>query len=124
MMSQSAGVTTNNPAEADAAKIIYVLYLVGWVIPIVPPIIGLIMAYINKDGAPAWVESHYQFQIRTFWMGTLYFIVSILVAAYIVNMLGLIMFALMMIWWIIRSVKGLKMLFDGAPYAHATTWVW
>ena len=56
-MSQSDSVTTNNPADTDMAKIIYVLYLVGWVIPVIPPIIGLIMAYINRSDAPAWVQS-------------------------------------------------------------------
>ena len=123
-MSQSDSVTATNPAEADMAKIIYVLYLVGWVIPIIPPIIGLIMAYINRNDAPAWVQSHYQFQIGTFWIGTLFFIIGCLVATFIFNFIGWLIFALTMVWWIIRCVKGLKALFDGAPYANATTWVW
>jgi uncharacterized membrane protein len=123
-MSQSDSVTAGNPADADMAKIIYVLYLVGWVIPIVPPVIGLIMAYINRSDAPAWVESHYQFQIWTFWIGTLFFIIGCLVATFILNFIGWLIFALTMIWWIIRCVKGLKVLFDGAPYPNAATWIW
>jgi uncharacterized membrane protein len=106
------------------AKIIYVLYLVGWVIPVIPPIIGLIMAYINRGDAPAWVESHYQFQIRTFWIGTLFCIIGALVSTYIVNFVGWLIFVLTMIWWIIRCVKGLKELFDRAPHADPATWVW
>jgi uncharacterized membrane protein len=123
-MSQSDNVTANNTAEADMAKIIYVLYLVGWVIPVIPPIIGLIMAYINRGDAPAWVESHYQFQIRTFWIGTLFCIIGALVSTYIVNFVGWLIFVLTMIWWIIRCVKGLKELFDRAPHADPATWVW
>jgi uncharacterized membrane protein len=120
-MSQSNIVTANNPAEADMAKAIYILYLVGWVIPIIPPIIGLIMAYINRDGAPAWVQSHYQFQIRTFWIGLLYFVISLLATMILI---GWLILALMIIWWIIRCVKGLKALFDGTPYPNPTTWWW
>jgi uncharacterized membrane protein len=123
-MSQSDSVTTNNPADTDMAKIIYVLYLVGWVIPVIPPIIGLIMAYINRFDAPAWVQSHYQFQIQTFWIGALFFIIGGLVATYIFNFIGWLIFVLTMIWWIVRCVKGLKELLERTAYANATTWLW
>ena len=120
-MSQSNMVTANNPAEADMAKAIYILYLVGWVIPVIPPIIGLIMAYINREGAPIWVQSHYELQIRTFWIGLLYFVIS-LVATMI--LIGWLILFLMVIWWIIRCVKGLKLLFERTPYPNPTTWMW
>ena len=123
-MSQSDSVTANNPAEADMAKIIYVLYLVGWIIPIIPPIIGLIMAYINRNDAPPWVQSHYQFQIMTFWIGALFFIIACLVATFIFNFIGWLIFVLTMIWWIIRCVKGIKELFERAPHPNPTTWLW
>jgi uncharacterized membrane protein len=29
------------------------------------------LAYMNKDTAPAWIRTHFLFQIRTFWIGTL-----------------------------------------------------
>jgi uncharacterized membrane protein len=123
-MSQSEFITANNPAEADTAKIIYILYLVGWVIPVIPPIVGLVMAYMNREGAPVWVQSHYQLQIRTFWMGMLYAVIGSVVATFIINFIGWLIFVLMLIWWIVRCVKGLKALFDGAPYPNPTTWVW
>ncbi|HEY8872087.1 MAG TPA: hypothetical protein VIM52_03585 [Stellaceae bacterium] len=122
-MSQSDSVTATNPA-ADTAKIIYVLYLVGWIIPVIPPIIGLIMAYIHRADAPAWVQSHYQFQIRTFWIGTLFFIIGCVVATFILNFIGWLIFVLTMVWWIIRCVKGLKELLDGAAHVNPATWVW
>ena len=120
-MSQSNMVTANNPAEADAAKAIYILYLVGVVIPVILPIIGVVMAYIYRDGAPAWVQSHYQLQIRTFWMGLVYFVIA-LVATMI--LIGWVILALSMIWWIIRCVKGLKAVFEGVPHPNPTTWMW
>ncbi|NVP02136.1 hypothetical protein HWA77_18135, partial [Photobacterium damselae subsp. damselae] len=52
------------------AKIIYILYLVGLVIG-VTGIVGVIMAYVNKGDAPQWLQDHFRFQIRTFWIGLL-----------------------------------------------------
>ena len=123
-MSQSNIVTANNPADADSAKIIYILYLVGQVIPIIPAIIGLVMAYMNRESAPAWVQSHYQVQIRTFWIGALYFIIGMLLTMFIVSFAGWLVLLLMMIWWIIRCIKGLKAVFEGVPYDNPTTWMW
>ena len=68
-------VVQYNASTERTAKIIYILYLVGIVIGITG-IIGVIMAYINKTDAPAWLQSHYQFQVRTFWIGFLYLIIG------------------------------------------------
>jgi uncharacterized membrane protein len=52
------------------ALIIYILMLVPIVIPITH-IVGLVMAYVSRDTAPDWLETHYTYQIRTFWIGRL-----------------------------------------------------
>lgn len=49
----------------ETSKIVYFLYLAGLVFGITG-IIGVVMAYINRNDAPEWLETHYQFQIRTF----------------------------------------------------------
>jgi uncharacterized membrane protein len=46
------------PDSGSNANLIYILYLVGLVVPIVP-LVGLIMAYMNRDGAADWVKTHY-----------------------------------------------------------------
>ena len=61
----------NSPTTKGAAKIVYILYLVSLLFGITG-IIGVVMAYINKDDAPEWLQTHYQFQIRTFWIGALF----------------------------------------------------
>src|SRR5438477_11416343 len=53
-----------DPAEADTAKIVYILYLVSLIFGLTS-IVGVIMAYVNRADAPGWVRSHYRFQIRT-----------------------------------------------------------
>jgi len=99
---------------------VYILYLVSLVFG-VTSIIGVVMAYVNRPDAPEWVATHYRFQIRTFWIGLLYAFVSLLTAIVII---GLLFGAFTFIWWIIRSVKGLKSLSASAAYERPTTWLW
>ena len=84
-------------------------------------IIGVIMAYLYRAEAPEWVLTHYRFQIRTFWIGLLYAFLSLLTAIILV---GFLFAAFTFVWWIVRSVKGLKLLTQGAAYDHPTTWLW
>lgn len=120
-MSQSEiVVSANDPVEAGTAKTIYILYLVGLIVGITP-IIGVIMAYVNKADAPAWVQTHYQAQIRTFWIGLLYGIISMVTMMIVV---GFLVALFTLVWWIIRCVKGLKAISVGASYENATTWLW
>jgi len=110
----------NNPAEGDSARIIYVLYLVSLIVG-VTSIIGVIMAYVYRADAPEWVQTHYRFQIRTFWIGLLYAFLSLLTVIIIV---GLFFAVFTFIWWIVRSAKGLKLLGEGARYKNPATWLW
>ena len=55
------------------------------------------------------------------WIGLLYFFISLITTMILIGWLVLV---LMIIWWIIRCVKGLKALFEGVPYANPTTWLW
>ena len=41
------------------AKVIYILLIVGTIVGITG-IIGLIMAYVMKDGSDDWIQSHYR----------------------------------------------------------------
>src|SRR5262245_64466792 len=99
-------VATDRPVGIDTAKIIYILYLVGLATGITL-LIGLIMAYVNKDGAPDWLQSHYRFQIRTFWIGFLYCVIGGMLSIVLVGFLVLLFWV---IWLIVRVVKGFKFL--------------
>ena len=57
--------------------VVYILYLAGLVIGI-SGLIGLVIAYLNRGKAGGFVETHYTWQIRTFWIGLLYGVVSVL----------------------------------------------
>jgi len=67
-------------------------------------LIGVIIAYLKRpEAAGTWLESHYEWQIRTFWWGLLFMVIG---AATTFVMIGfLIMFAAL-VWLIYRVVKG------------------
>jgi uncharacterized membrane protein len=110
----------DDPGEGETAKLVYILYLASLIVG-VTSIIGLIMAYVHRADAPEWVKTHYRFQIRTFWIGLLYAFLSLLTVIIIV---GIFFGALTVIWWIVRCVKGLKLLAQGAAYEKPATWLW
>lgn len=105
--------------NSSTAKLVYILYLVGLVFGITG-IIGVIVAYVNKDDGPEWLQSHYRFQIRTFWMGLLFMIVGSIL---LVVMVGWLVYLFWIVWLIIRCVKGLKQLELQQPVQDEKTWM-
>jgi uncharacterized membrane protein len=100
------------------AKIVYILYLAGIFIgPL--GLVGVVMAYINKGDAPDWLKSHYQFQIRTFWIGALYILLGALLSLVVIGYLILLFWV---IWLIVRSVKGMKSLDAKEAHPNPTGW--
>lgn len=80
-------------------------FLTGW-----PSIIAVILNYIKRNEARGtWIESHFRWQIRTFWFGLLW--VSLCVA-FIIATLGVgILFVwlpliLVGLWFVYRVVRG------------------
>lgn len=104
---------------SNNAKLVYILYLVGLVVG-VTSIIGVVVAYINKNDAPAWLKSHYDFQIGTFWIGLLGFFIGILLIPVVIGFLVLLA---LLIWWIIRNVKGIRALDKAQAIADPKTWL-
>ncbi|MBW8885058.1 MAG: hypothetical protein JF612_09860 [Planctomycetia bacterium] len=89
-------------------------FLVGW-----PSIIGVILNYVKRSEARGtWLESHFRWQIRTFWFGLVW--VSLCVCFIIVTLgVGLLIAWLPLgaigIWFIYRIVRGWMALRDGRP---------
>ena len=103
----------------NTVKVIYLLYLANILIQFLG-IIGVIVAYVNKDDAPEWLQSHYQFQIRTFWIGLLFIIAGgILLTAGV----GALILLFWVKWVIIRCAKGIKYLDQKQPHPNPTTWL-
>lgn len=108
-------------AQSDStAKIIYILYLVSLAVG-VTSLVGVVMAYVNVGSAPEPLRTHYRFQIRTFWIGVLYGLLSLVAMLVAV---GVVLALFTVVWLIVRCVKGLKHLDRGEPYPNAATWLW
>ena len=89
-------------------------FLTGW-----PSIIAVILNYVKRgDVRGTWLESHFRWQIRTFWFGLLWvslcvlFILLTLGIGIIVAWLPLLLTGL---WFIYRIVKGWMALSDRRP---------
>ena len=100
-------------------KVIYVLYLVGLLFEITL-LVGVVMAYVNRANAPETLRTHYQFQIRTFWIGLLYAVVSIIL---VLTIIGIFMLIFVLIWYLVRCIKGLQTASAGRPVTKPTSWM-
>jgi uncharacterized membrane protein len=99
-------------------QVVYCLYLVSFVVGLTG-IVGLIMAYVNRSKGEPWVDTHYTYAIRTFWIGLLYALISsILMVAFI----GVILIFGVVIWIVVRCVIGLQKASAGEPIARPESW--
>jgi len=112
-------VVQDSSSAEGTTKIIYILYLVGILVG-VTGIIGVVMAYVNKAEAPEWLQSHYQFQIRTFWIGAIYLVAGTLLSLIVIGFLVLLFW---LVWLIIRCVKGMQFLEKNEAHPNPTGWL-
>lgn len=99
-----------NAASSEVEKsgktittIIYALYAASFLVGI-SAIVAIVMNYVKKDDvAGTFLESHFRWQIRTFWFGLLWCVVGGLTFVFIIGWFVLIANA---IWFIYRIVKG------------------
>ena len=107
----------------DNVMLIYVLFLAGLVpaFGAVPIIVGFILALLNRGSAEGTWASHYEFQYRTAAIGLLFIIVSSVLLLVVIGVVG---FILTVIWWIVRSVKGLQAASKGVAIDDPKGWSW
>ncbi|WP_397475528.1 DUF4870 family protein [Pusillimonas sp.] len=92
------------------ATVVYALQAIGYFVGITA-LIGVIIAHIKiSEARGTWVESHFRWQIRTFWYSVLWAIIGALLLAVMVGYL--VLFALV-VWSIYRIAKGWLRLIDG-----------
>ncbi|UCI07230.1 DUF4870 family protein [Mesorhizobium sp. B1-1-8] len=101
------------------ALVIYILYLASLVIG-VTAIVGIVLAYINRGKAGGFVESHYTFLIRTFWIGILYALISLVLVFLIV---GFLLMFVVAVWFIARCILGIQALQRGEPVRNPESWL-
>ncbi len=94
------------------ATLVYALQAASFLLG-VTFIVGVIINYVKKDDvAGTWLESHFRWQIRTFWFSLLWAVLGVITAMIVV---GYFIIIANLIWVIYRIVKGWLRLNDGRP---------
>ena len=85
-------------------------FLAGW-----PSIIAVILNYIKRgDAQGSFLQSHFQWQIRTFWFSLLWLFVAALLFVTVVGIpLAFIMIFVIGVWVLYRMIRGLLCLNNG-----------
>jgi uncharacterized membrane protein len=89
-------------------------FLIGW-----PSIIAVILNYVKRSEARGtWLDSHFRWQIRTFWFGFLWIslcVLFVLVTLGIGILIAWLPMAFVGLWFIYRIARGWIALNDGRP---------
>jgi uncharacterized membrane protein len=130
-MTDPVPTATEPPASAlTIAKLVYALHgfaivvgiagsatVIGSFVGSIPSILAVVLNYLKRhDARGTWLESHYRWQIRTFW----YAIAWVLVAALLmITLIGIpIAFAILIgvtLWLVYRVGRGWLRLLDRRP---------
>ena len=108
----AAPVKTREQVGKDLATVVYAAQAVSFLL-IFTLIAGVIVNYVTREQvAGTWIESHYRWQIRTFWWWLLWALVGL---ALLVVVVGFVIWLVDAIWLIYRIVKGWIRLSEGKP---------
>jgi uncharacterized membrane protein len=88
----------------------------------IPSIIAVIMNYVKRDEVRGtWLDSHFSWQLRTFWWAALWVLVVVVISTPLILLLGLglltmwLGISLVGLWILYRVLRGWLALKDGRP---------
>ena len=97
--------------------VIYGLYALSLIFG-VTAIVAIVLNYIKKDDARGtWLESHFSWQIRTFWWSVVWLVVGGLTW---IILIGWVVWGVAFVWFVYRIAKGWLNLNDGKPMPLAS----
>jgi len=110
MNEEVSTINNNENSQKTIATIVYLLQAVSFLLSFTY-IIAVIVNYVKKtDVAGTWLESHFKWQIRTFWYSILWSILGLISIYFII---GIPILIANTIWVIYRIIKGWLRLNDG-----------
>ncbi len=95
-----------------SAAFIVTAFLSGW-----PSIIAVILNYVKRNEARGtYLDSHFGWQIRTFWYAVLWFVIgAVLIATVLGAVIGVPLLIVAGLWVLYRIVRGWITLVDRKP---------
>lgn len=117
MTSQVTEPTTQNNNK-NLTQVIYALYALSIFTGGLAAIIAVIINYVKKvDVEGTYLETHFRWQIRTFWFGLIWAVIGLITS---IAGVGLVVLGIAAIWIIYRVIKGWIYLNDNKPmYSEA-----
>ena len=95
----------------NLAIVVYILQALSFFLGGITALVGVIINYVKMDEVRGtWLEPHFRWQVRTFWIGLLWTVIGFATTMLIVGWFILVGIA---IWVIYRIVKGALALNDG-----------
>ena len=87
----------------SSAAFVVTAFLTGW-----PSIIAVIINYVKRDNVRGtFLDSHFSWQIRTFWWSLLWVVIAgVLIATIIGMVIGIPLMVLVGLWIFYRIVRG------------------
>jgi uncharacterized membrane protein len=123
-MSGSGPDPRTGSARSESARsialVVHGLFAAGIILGITP-IIGVVIAYIKRadaEGTP--YASHLTYAIRTFWIALA---IGMLSTVLMVLVVGVVVLALGLVWYIIRVVRAVLAWVDRKPIDEPTRFV-
>jgi uncharacterized membrane protein len=110
----SAGTSTGQASESlkTLCAVVYGLQLAGFLVA-VTPLVGVILNYVKRaEARGTWLESHFNWQIRTFWWSLLWFAVGLALA---IVLIGLFIMLAAGVWVLYRAIRGWVELTENKP---------
>ncbi len=115
---QAALAAKDETALLRITHLVYGLLGLGMLLGWFPAVIGVILNYVKlEDVQGTWLESHFRWQIRTFWWGLLWAAVGIITFLIVIGWFILIADG---IWILYRVIKGWLNLNDSKPMPGAS----
>lgn len=106
------GGTQASESLKTLVAVVYGLQLAGFLVG-VTPVVGVILNYVKRPEARGtWLESHFNWQIRTFWWSLLWFATGLALA---VVLIGLFIMLAAAVWVLYRAIRGWVDLTDNKP---------
>lgn len=104
-------IVRRGDSARNLAVVVYILQALSFFLGGISGLVGVIINYVKLDDVrDSWIEPHFRWQIRTFWIGLLWTVIGVVTTMIIVGWFILLGAA---IWIIYRIVKGALALNDG-----------